>query len=326
MRQVFAQERVWFIPAAALTLVSAIFALALIPLKTDLLPALSILPAWTGLALMIAAVWAFADAALRKVDSPLSALRSWLWRDWRRVAAIAAIMTLAGANMITFMWIKPLLNYLVPFHADPMLANLDNALFFGNEPWAVLEPLTFAGGATVYHPLWFTAMLFSLLMAANAKASPERSAVLLTYFFLWSVVGPLIHSLVPAAGPIFYERMGYGTRFSGLGGGPEMRGVSDYLWNIYTSKSFGAGSGISAMPSLHVTISSWIVIVFYIFARRWLWVAVFAWAVIFTLSVGLGWHYALDGIVGAASAATCYAVLLAIVRRRPSQSSLLAAT
>ena len=315
MNSALHQERVWLAPAAALTLVSGVGALALIPSASGLLPALSILPAWMALAVLIAAVSAFVGAARRKVDSPLTALREWLARDWRRAVMIAGIMLLAGANMIAFMWVKPLLNYLVPFHADPLLADLDRALFLGHEPWAVLEWLAFPAAGVIYHPLWFTAMVFALLLTASAPPSPERSAVLLSYFILWSVVGPMIHTLLPAAGPIFYERMGYGTRFAGLDGGPETREVADYLWSIYASKSFGAGSGISAMPSLHVTISSWIVIAFHVFARRWRWVALTAWGVIFALSIALGWHYALDGIVGAVAAAGCYRVALGIMRR-----------
>lgn len=314
-----ASEQVWLAPAAMLTLLSGAGALALIPSASGLLPALSILPAWMALALLIAGVWAFTGAARRKLDNPLAALRGWLARHWLHCAGVAAIMLLAGANMIAFMWVKPLLNYLVPFRADPLLADLDHLLFFGHDPWALLEPLAFPAAGLVYHPLWFGAMVFALLMAANAKASAQRSAVLLSYFVLWSVAGPLIHVALPAAGPIFYERMGYGPRFAGLDGGPETREVADYLWSIYASKSFGAGSGISAMPSMHVTISSWIVITFHVFAKSWRWLALVAWAVIFTLSMALGWHYALDGIVGAVAALACYMAALRAMRTGPAR-------
>ena len=302
-------ERLWLMPAIAVTVSSALIAAVLIPDSSGLLPALMILPSWMALAALIAAISGFALLAVRKVESPFAAIAEALSQHRTTAIFVTLGMLLAGLNMIAFMWVKPTLNYLVPFWADPLLARLDNLLFLGRDPWHLLHGFNFPMAGLVYHQVWFGMMIAALLLALVQPPSPKKSAVLLSYFLLWSVIGPLIHIILPATGPIFYERMGYGDRFGGLSGGEETRMVGDYLWGIYASKSFGAGAGISAMPSMHVTIVSWIVIVVGAFARRWLWLALAGAALIFVLSMSLGWHYALDGIVGAAAAGGCYAVL-----------------
>ena len=303
-------EREWMWPSAVLTLLSGLAAFFLIPDSSGLLPALSIAPAWMVAAALIAGIFAFIRAFIQGNPAPGATLKRYLREEWKSIALVSAIMLLAAANMIAFMWVKPLLNYLVPFTADPLLADLDHALFLGHDPFTLLAWLNVSGAGLLYHPLWFISIIIALLASARAPQSVERSAVLASYFLLWSVVGPLIHIILPAAGPIFYERMGYGMRFAALDGGAETRAVADYLWSIYASSSFGAGSGISAMPSMHVTMSTWIAIAFAQFMRPWLPVALLAWAVIFVLSIALGWHYAMDGLVGALAAIACYSLVL----------------
>ncbi|MEH6722385.1 MAG: phosphatase PAP2 family protein, partial [Qipengyuania sp.] len=154
------------------------------------------------------------------------------------------------------------------------------------------------------------------LVAIIAPSSPERSAAILSYFVLWSMVAPMVHSIAPAAGPIFYEAMGYGSRFAAIEQSAETAAVAGYLWNFYESGSFGAGNGISAMPSMHVATSTWVLIVVYTLYRRWLPLAMLAWLTIFVLSVALGWHYAIDGIAGAFFAVLVYRMIFRLACKR----------
>ena len=89
----------------------------------------------------------------------------------------------------------------------------------------------------------------------------------------------------------------------------ETREVANYLWTIYAGEGFGPGSGISAMPSLHIATTAWMVLAVRIFARRLFWPMATAGFLIFLLSIALGWHYALDGIVGGGAALLCYRLL-----------------
>ena len=309
------QKRDWLLPSVVLTVIAIGAVLVLAPNPSGLLPALMVLPPWMAAAGLIAAISGFARAALVRNPAPGASFQRFCMTQQRYIAATALIMLFAGINMVSFMWTKTLLNYLVPFRADPWLAKADYALFGGYEPWAVLQRMNFAGAGVVYHPVWFILLIVALLATAAAPASPRRSAMLLTYFGLWTIIGPLIHCLLPAGGPIFFERLGHGARFAGLAGSPEVKHVADYLWDIYAENRFGAASGISAMPSMHVAMSTWTVIAVQQFARRSLPAALIGWVVIFGLSIALGWHYASDGIVGTLAALGTYAVLLRLMGR-----------
>ena len=302
-------RRVWAI-SAVLTVVPALFAAWHYPSLADLLPAMSILPAWMAAAAILTVIGVYGGMMRKRVSCPTATLIDMIRRNWTRLVEVTLLVALAGINLIAFMWMKPLLNQLVPFWADPLLANADRALFLGQDPWTLLSWANVPFAGVIYHPVWFFSIAIALLVAAFAPASPQRSAIIASYFVLWSLVAPVIHSLLPAAGPIFYEAMGYGPRFSEMQHNPETLAVSQYLWNFYSSGSFGAGNGISAMPSMHVTTSSWVVIAALVLRRDLLPLAILGWLVIFTLSIALGWHYALDGIVGAFAAFATYSLLV----------------
>ncbi len=310
------RDRDWFLPSLGLTALSAAIVLLLTPAYGGLLHALEILPAWLAMAALLPLGASLVAMKRQGVADPIAAIFAQVRHNREAIIRTGQFMTLAGINLIVFMWTKPLLNQYVPFWADPLLANLDQALFLGSDPWTLLAWLNSPLSGLIYHPLWFIGMIAALLLTAAAAPSDEKSAVLLGYFTLWSVVAPLVHMAMPAAGPIFYERMGYGARFAAIDGGPTTRMVGDYLWSLYAAGNFGAGSGISAMPSMHVTISTWTVLAFGFCAPRWRWLALTGWAVIFALSIALGWHYAADGIVGTLAALACHYGLLQLFRAK----------
>jgi hypothetical protein len=169
--------------------------------------------------------------------------------------------------------------------------------------------------AIFYHRAWFGLMILTLLKVLWSAPSKDKSAIMLTYFLLWSLFGPAIHTLMPAAGPVFYARLGYGGAFSGLVSAQETARLADYLWRVYSGDRFGPASGISAMPSLHIATTAWMVIAIAIFARRWLAPMVVVATLIFLLSVSLGWHYAIDGIAGAAGAVGIWYVTSVLMER-----------
>jgi membrane-associated phospholipid phosphatase len=96
--------------------------------------------------------------------------------------------------------------------------------------------------------------------------------------------------------------------------------MSDYLWTIYNGEQFGPGSGISAMPSLHIATTMWMIIAIRVHAPRWTWPMALLGTLIFLLSISLGWHYAVDGIVGAAAAIGCYWLCERYYRERLAQA------
>lgn len=308
------KELNWLIPSVILTLICGTGALLAIPNYAGLIAALKIYPAWIVAATLIGALCLLLRMARLKEARPIAELQRLAVDERARLHLVALVVLVSGLNMIAFMWVKPLLNYYVPFWAGPYLARIDNFLFFGHDPWRLLAWLNFPAAGVIYHQVWFVMMILALIIVAWARPSPEKSAMMLTYFVLWSLIGPLVHSLMPAAGPLFYERLGYGDRFANLHQWPETKQISDYLWSTYASRQFGAGSGISAMPSLHVTMASWIALAICTFERSLALPAILFAGMIFLMSIALGWHYAVDGIVGAACAVGCYSALLAVFR------------
>ena len=221
--------------------------------------------------------------------------------------------------MITFMWVKPLLNYLVAFRADPLLASVDH-LIFGTDPWRLLGFLNITPLAILYHRGWFALMIMTLLMLLMQPSSVRKSATMLTYFLLWSVFGPVVHVLCPAAGPVFYSALGYGNSFSGLVTVQETNEAARYLWRFYSDQSFGPGAGISAMPSLHIATTVWMVVAVWQFARRWTLPMAAVGGLIFLLSISLGWHYAIDGIVGGAGTIAIWWIAWVLLDRVPASA------
>ena len=80
--------------------------------------------------------------------------------------------------------------------------------------------------------------------------------------------------------------------------------VQEALWQAYLAN--GGNAAISAMPSMHVATS--VLMAFYAFrhskALGWL-MSIFAF-LIMVGSVHLGWHYAVDGYLGALIAWACW--------------------
>ena len=303
------RERDWLVPSLVLTLVSGAFGLAMIPDHSGVMPAVGILPLWMFAAAIFGSFYGFFAMMAARVESPIGRTRAFFVDEWQKPAFLLFCLFLAGVNMTTFMWVKPLLNYLVPFWADPMLADADRTLFLGHDPWTLLTWLNSRAMAVFYHRGWFAMMILTLILVLSARPSAEKSATMLTYFVLWSIIGPVVHALLPAAGPVFYAQLGYGDRFADLQAVPETMEVAQYLWTIYAGQGFGPGSGISAMPSLHIATTVWMILAVRTFAPRWTVPTAAAGLLIFLLSISLGWHYALDGIVGGAAAWLCYKAL-----------------
>lgn len=254
------KESSWLAPSIAVTALSALIAIIVIPDTTGVIPALGLLPFWMIAAALIGSLYGVIAMARAGVKQPLSHIGRFFRNDWRKFVFWSLCILLAGVNMTTFMWIKPLLNYLIPFRADPILADIDKVIFLGHDPWTLLTGLNTTAAAVFYHRGWFAMMILALIVVLSAPPSPEKSAAMLTYFACWSVVGPLIHALLPAAGPIFYMQLGYGDRFAALENVSETRAVAAYLWAIYADTGFGPGSGISAMQSLHIATTVWMVL------------------------------------------------------------------
>ena len=136
-------------------------------------------------------------------------------------------------------------------------------------------------------------------------------------FFLVVSASAILQYALPSAGPIFYERLGFGDRFADLPSRPWATITADYLWANYLDNGSRVGAGISAFPSLHVAGAAWVATGATGFSRK---LAPLAWAyfvLILMGSVFLGWHYALDDIAGLVIALIMYR----LVSIRPARNA-----
>lgn len=235
-------------------------------------------------------------AAFRLGPQPLHTFVNRLRSQSSAILEGIAAMLLAGATMAATAWTKMMIPTVAGFTADPMLANLDRMLF-GTDPWRILRAdwiMPIYGIAYVY---WMMLVVITLITVTFVI----RSGSMFLAFVLTAILGAISQYFLPSAGPIFFERVGFGSQFVELtvGNHESFRRFSDYLWAAQAVPAERVGLGISAMPSMHVAFTVWIALAL---GRRWLWATVPYILIIWAASIASGWHYATDGPAGAAIA------------------------
>jgi hypothetical protein len=254
----------------------------------------------------------------RRDTHPVRAFRD-LLADEREVFARAfSYALLIGLAVALHGWAKSMIPHTSSYWADPMLADLDYYVF-GQDPWPLFRNDAWDGIFAKIYVSWFPITFGTMGVLAFSKR--DHSLLLTAYIATLVIAGTIGQYLLPSVGPIFYEKIGIGTRFAELvaTNDPTYNKVADYLWTTYETTGANLGSGISAMPSLHVTHAVWVV-----FAAHALWrplaiPAVGYALIIWAASIASGWHYASDGVAGAAIAVLVLVGLRRLETRRQRQ-------
>ncbi|MBS9721663.1 phosphatase PAP2 family protein [Tianweitania sp. BSSL-BM11] len=208
------------------------------------------------------------------------------------------------------------------FPYDATHAALDRLLHFNTDPWRILQP--FLGYDLVrsiiewnYNALWFV-ICFAVLffMMTSPKAAGMRTRYFLCFCLVWTVIGTLLAGFFLSAGPAYYglvtgdaDRFRDQLVFLARSGEQAHSAVAyqHYLWTVYSQRSLGFGSGISAFPSVHVGLIT-LTALFLAELNRKLAIPLAAYVgFVMISSVYLGWHYAIDGYVSAAVTLLIYA-------------------
>lgn len=226
---------------------------------------------------------------------------------------------------------KALIPELHAFSWDLQLAEWDRSLHFGIDPWRYLAPALVAPVAVkaldlLYHPVW-SLLIFGMWtwMALDRSKPIVRVQLLLSLPATWILAGSVAATLFSSAGPCYFVEVGgEADRFGPLldrlaaihGEWPLMSHMAQgALWERHVSRGSGFGSGISAMPSVHVASAFVLVLLARHYGPRVLAPAAAYFAAILAGSVLLGWHYALDSYAGAALAWAMWALCGAVARR-----------
>ncbi|MCA0994465.1 phosphatase PAP2 family protein [Alloyangia pacifica] len=235
-------------------------------------------------------------------------------RKQEAVAMVALQITLAylgvAALNFGFTLFKIGMPALLPYFADPLLADLDAWLHGGSDAWRLVDDTLGSDVARQILPLyqgpWLVlAFLFPVLLVATDDDSARVSRFLGLYCAAWLLIGNLLALSGLSVGPIYYDRLLGTARFSELQQVLNTQGVDqtllghvqEFLWRAYSSGEQALGTGISAFPSVHVSVA--FTIALYCLERSALLVLpglAFA-AAILLMSVWSGYHYAIDGYV-----------------------------
>ena len=252
-------------------------------------------------AVSLSVVWRRVDRPSLKIYRAFRANRNWLARGM-----LFSFLAVPLGRAVTE--VKVAIPSIRPFYADPRLIDLD-LLIFRTDPWQLthrwIGPMATVAIDRAY-ALWFVMMMLFIGWAAFTRRADMQVRMLLALFLTWILLGNILAITFSSVGPCFYQHFYGNPRFAELmeiqQGYDARYGLKSIMAMRYLMDSFGTlklGSGISAMPSIHVGVSFLFVLACRShFKRRWgTWLAAAYAAVIYVGSIHLGWHYAVDGLV-----------------------------
>ena len=273
---------------------------------------MTILLPWFLLVLLIRRVWILArvERSAAPIKDLLTSLAG-LMRNRERLIGGALKFLVVCFFVGASAYLKEMITVFHPFSWDRTFAELDRILHFGVDPYKLTLSVfgsawatTFLNGA--YHA-WFFLIYFVTFVACFARPDDRAAtAYLIALVLTFAVGGNFLALAFSSAGPVYYERLGLGTDFVPLMDHLRLLndispvwalGVQEGLWDGHTKD--GHLAGISAMPSMHVATSVLIALYASTHARWASWAASIFAVLIMIGSVHLGWHYAVDGYLGA---------------------------
>ena len=251
-------------------------------------------------------------------SSPLLFTFEWLRGYLRRLPDLLIGFLLCWLQLSCLTWYKSMIPLTGPMWADVMLAGWDKALFGVDPGPALQQPLkAYAGLIDSLYAAWAFALKLVLVLLLADVRSQDRARLLLAFFLTIGLLGSWGQYLLPSGGPIYWQDLGLGDRFASIEPLPAVKVGKEYLWAAYRGHSVGFASGISAMPSIHVATTTWMLLTTWKqFRAARLPMALF-FVGITVGSVYTGWHYAVDAMAGALGAVACYFLSAAIVDHAP---------
>ncbi|WP_417309300.1 phosphatase PAP2 family protein [Devosia sp.] len=252
-------------------------------------------------------------ALVRRRSAPLAYVGELLRSRTLPFLVTALLAVLGIAAFTTF---KLSITGFIPFWADPALANIDHAIHFGDLGLWLHQVIPDWYGyfiGVLYGPIWVL-MWFGIMGGVALHPDPAlRQRYFTTMALTIALLGTVLATLLASVGPIFYDQFYDSPRYAELlaqlnasAVGEHMALMRSMLLSNYGVEHPAMGTGISAMPSMHVAIATVNVLLLFRLNRvAGLFGCVYL-LMILTGSVYLAWHYALDGYVSIAAVTTIW--------------------
>ena len=251
---------------------------------------------------------------------------------WRIIFGTTGLAFVLSA----FLVLKASIPEIIPFSYDAKFEIWDRILHFGHQPWALLQPvLGYEYVTVVMHKLyylWFPVLFTTFFWQVGTRQNSKLRLQFITSFVMcWALIGGVMATLLSSAGPIYFDRIladatnPYFDAANYLSAINEKHGlymfeIKEVLWESYINRdSANIVKGISAMPSMHVSIAFLM--------------ALFGWkkgpyfGIAYTMffiaillgSVHLLWHYAIDGYVSIIATWIIWSMCGRFIKNAPSQ-------
>lgn len=216
--------------------------------------------------------------------------------------------------MSAFLILKGFIPIIKPFTYDQDFEILDRFLHFGYQPWVLIQPLVINETVTLIlhrlYYLWFPVIFITFFWQIGTLDNPRlRMQFMLSFIACWAIIGGLLATFLSSAGPIYFDRVvtnapnQYIEALNYLQNlnndhGLYMFTIKENLWDYYLNPTQNSTiKGISAMPSMHVSIAFLLVLFGF---RKGIYTGLaytMFFIAIFLGSIHLLWHYAIDGYV-----------------------------
>lgn len=219
--------------------------------------------------------------------------------------------------VISFIWVcssiccnvKSVINMSNPFYADPVLDRVERFIHFGKAPaeWFYQnfsQPWIINMSLTVYGAWFFIGLGFLVLNIFGIRGERGRERALISFVMCWLVNGAILATILSSTGPIFWHEFYPGL--TNIYEGYVNNLIDNYsiyndlyqlLLKLVLLPPNVEINGISAMPSLHISILAliWLHAREYVRPIRyicllWMMLTLVACIVLMT-------HYAIDGYV-----------------------------